>query len=84
MKLTKLLFAIVLVIGCGKNELGESCDKSGDPGECEDGTLCGKESTGALVCLKSCAGDADCPADRACNGTEGTSAKICRLKAAIK
>jgi hypothetical protein len=80
MKLGKILILAVLLLGCGKNELGEGCDKSGDPDECEDGTMCGKESSGANVCLKTCVADTDCPSDRACNGTEGTNVKICRLK----
>jgi hypothetical protein len=80
-RLALLLVLGALALGCGKAALGEECEEAGKTeDECESGGVCGKDTNGALVCLKVCAADTDCSADRACNGVEGTSTKGCRLK----
>jgi len=83
----KLLSALFLVtslgavaIACSDAELGEKCEDQGKTDECEDGLICGKDTGGAIVCLKTCTDSTQCPADRECNGVEGTSTKACRLK----
>ena len=75
------LFTGSLAVACGDGELGESCDTAGKTdGECEDGLVCGKDTSGALLCLKTCADSTACSSDRECNGVEGTNIKACRLK----
>ncbi len=83
MKRVASLLAVlsVLSFACsGESALGEECDDQGKDGECEDGSVCGKETTGSLVCLKVCKEQTDCPTGKECNGVEGTSIKGCRNK----
>lgn len=71
----------VLAAGCGsKGEVGESCDTRGSVDECVDGAICSQQSDAASACLKTCTDDAQCGADEACNGVEGSSTKACRPK----
>jgi hypothetical protein len=75
--------SIVLVLSSacsGESKLGEECDESGADGECESGSVCGKNTGEALICLKACSQQSDCTADQECNGVEGSSATGCRLK----
>ena len=74
---------IALLFGCGANDIGEPCKELGKTdGECESGGVCGKDTSGALRCLKICAQQTDCPATQECNGVEGSSLKACRDKLA--
>ena len=70
------------VPGCGGGaSQGEACDESGvQAGECEEGTICGQDVAGELVCLKICYAQTDCPATEECNGVEGSTFKGCRSK----
>lgn len=79
------LFALVssalVVLACSsESKLGEACDESGADGECEAGGVCGKNSGGALLCLKVCSDQAQCAATEDCNGVDGTNVKGCRPK----
>ena len=83
MKRVALVLALLslLTLACsGESALGEECDAQGEDGECEDGAVCGKETTGALVCLKACKEQTVCPSGKVCNGVEGTNIKGCRNK----
>jgi hypothetical protein len=70
------------VTGCaGDAGLGEECDESGvQAGECEDGTICGQDAAGELVCLKICYTQTDCLPDQECNGVGDSTFKGCRSK----
>ena len=48
--------------------------------ECLGDAICGKDTDGGIECIQVCNDKAECPADRDCNGVEGTSVKGCRLK----
>lgn len=76
------LVALTLIVACSsESKLGEACDESGKTeGECEAGGVCGKDGNGAITCLKVCTEQANCGAERECNGVEGTNVKGCRLK----
>ena len=87
MRLSSLFSAVLLTLSlgavaaaCSDAELGEKCEDLGKTDECEDGLVCGKETGGAIICMQTCSDNAQCPADRECNGIEGTSTKACRLK----
>lgn len=87
MKVHKIVSALFLIVftgalaaACSDAELGEKCEDVGKTDECEDGLICGADTGGAVVCLKLCAEDTQCPADRECNGVSGTNVKACRLK----
>jgi hypothetical protein len=78
-----LLFGLALAINACSSEgkVGEECDEGGKTeGECESGGVCGKQTSGALQCLKICTVQTDCAADQECNGVEGTNTKGCRTK----
>jgi hypothetical protein len=78
-----LLAAIGLaVIACsGEADIGGSCDKEGQQsGECVSGSICGKDSDGAVKCLKQCADQAQCDTGFSCEGVSGTNVKGCRKK----
>jgi hypothetical protein len=74
--------AFAFVLACsGESKLGEECDELGKTEDvCESGSVCGKQTGGAVVCLKQCADDANCASTEGCNGVEGTNIKACRLK----
>jgi hypothetical protein len=74
--------AFAFVLACsGESKLGEECDEPGKTEDvCESGGVCGKQSTGATLCLKICTDDANCASTEECNGVEGTNVKGCRLK----
>src|SRR5687768_4715716 len=77
------LFGLALAIGACSSEgkVGEECDEGGKTeGECESGGVCGKQTSGALQCLKVCTVQTDCAGDQECNGVEGTNTKGCRTK----
>jgi hypothetical protein len=64
-----------------ESALGEACDEIGKTEDvCESGGVCGKNTSGAVMCLKLCTDHAGCAADEECNGVEGTNLKGCRLK----
>lgn len=69
----------VSISACGKASIGESCDKSGDTSQCEDGAICAAQTAGT-VCRKICAEDPDCAAfpGTSCKGTSGSSQKSCQ------
>lgn len=74
--------ALAFVVGCaGEAALGEECEEEGADGECEDGAVCAKDTSDALLCLKQCSEQTDCAADEECNGVSGSSVKACRMKA---
>lgn len=77
---------VVMLPSCSsEGKLGESCDESGKTdGQCESGGVCGKNSAGALLCLKVCTDQAQCATTEDCNGVEGSSIKGCRPKDAKK
>ena len=74
--------AVAFVFACsGESKLGEECDELGKTEDvCESGGVCGKQTGGAVICLKQCADDSSCASTEACNGVEGTNIKGCRLK----
>lgn len=74
--------AFTLVLACsGESKLGEECDEPGKTEDvCESGGVCGKQTGGAVICLKQCTDDTNCAATENCNGVEGTNVKGCRLK----
>jgi hypothetical protein len=74
--------AFAFVIACsGESKQGEECDEVGKTEDvCESGSVCGKQTGGAVICLKQCADDSNCASTEACNGVEGTNIKGCRLK----
>ena len=48
--------AFALFLACGANNIGEPCKELGKTdGECVSGGVCGKNTSGALQCLKICA-----------------------------
>jgi hypothetical protein len=64
-----------------ESALGEACDEIGKTEDvCEAGGVCGKNTSGAVMCLKICTDSTGCAADEECNGVEGTNVKGCRLK----
>lgn len=77
-----LVAAFAFVIACsGESKLGEECDEPGKTEDvCESGGVCGKQTGGAIICLKQCSDDSSCAATEQCNGVEGTNIKGCRLK----
>ena len=70
----------VLCTGCGRGDVGEACDKSGDPDECVDEAICTKESETSTTCRRRCTDDAQCPATEKCNGVSATNIKSCQPK----
>jgi hypothetical protein len=88
MRTTRWFFVILAVglvsasIACsGESKVGEECDEAGKTEDvCESGSVCGKNTGDALVCLKTCTEQAQCGADQECNGVEGTNIKGCRTK----
>ena len=78
-RMVMLLSAFLLLgaVGCGKAELGESCDDAGKTDECEDGAVCTNEDEGA-ACRALCEEQEDCPAGYACNGVSNTNLKSCQ------
>jgi hypothetical protein len=87
MKLRSSVIALVVVLvsavlACSsEGKVGESCGESGvGEGECEAGGICGKDTAGALYCLKVCVDQSQCTATEDCNGVEGSSTKACRPK----
>ncbi len=73
----KLVFAAVLLVGCGPAEIGEECSTSNSVDECVDGAVCTKEST-QTVCRKLCTLPADCPDGTTCSGISGGSLHSCQ------
>lgn len=77
--LTLAAFGLATLLACGAAGLGEACDKEGSTEPCDDGLVCGKETSGALRCQKLCTAQTDCAADEECNGMSG-NLKGCRKK----
>ena len=76
-----VLFVLTTMVACGDSDIGESCEEEGRvDGECVEGAVCGKNTTGGLVCQKQCSSQADCSSDETCNGVSGSSLKGCRAK----
>jgi hypothetical protein len=78
-----VLLLLTTVVACD-SALGESCEEEGRvDGECDDGTVCGKQSAAtdsSLVCLKQCSSQADCNATEECAVVPASSLKGCRTK----
>ena len=72
-----LLVALGVAWGCGKADLGESCETSGAADECVESAICTKLGDDTK-CLKVCEDQADCGASESCNGVSGSSTKSCQ------
>jgi hypothetical protein len=70
----------LLGIGCGRADIGETCDRSGDEDECVDEAICTKEVDGRTTCRKRCTDDSQCPTTEKCNGVSETNIKSCQPK----
>jgi hypothetical protein len=83
-RILSLLIVFSLFVACSsENKLGEACEETGKTdGECESGSVCGKDTSGTILCLKVCTVQTDCGGDNECNGVEGSSLKACRIKSA--
>ncbi len=77
--LLELLAAAVLLGGCGKAGLGESCTQPGHTDECQSSLVCATEPAGPVVCLKLCTDQSQCATNENCNGTP-TTLKACEPK----
>jgi hypothetical protein len=78
-----VIFVFALVSCSSESDPGEECDAPGGTVDvCASGTVCGRptEHSNALVCIRACVDDKDCPRDAECKGVEGTSIKGCRFK----
>ena len=70
----------LLFVGCGRADVGEACDASGDADECVDEAMCTKDATGSTTCRKRCTEDSQCAANEQCNGVSSTNIKSCQPK----
>jgi hypothetical protein len=75
--LAALFVGVLVSVGCGDAEIGESCDTSGSRDDCEDGAICTNED-GRNVCRARCDDTPDCPAGHTCNGISGSNLKSCQ------
>jgi len=75
-----LALVLVLLVGCGRGDIGESCDTSGKEDECVDEAICTKGADGATTCRRRCADDSQCASTEKCNGVSGTNIKSCQPK----
>ncbi len=73
-----LALAVTAYSGCGRSDLGESCDSSGATDECVDGAICTNLSGGGNVCRKSCTVQADRASNESCNGISNSNLKSCQ------
>jgi hypothetical protein len=72
---------LVLIACSGEEQVGGPCDREGlQDGECVINSLCGKDTDGALRCLRICKDKMECPADFDCEGIGNSSFKGCRFK----
>lgn len=79
MKIVALLVTAVVFVGCsGQSKFGEARDEPGKTeGECESGGICGKNTSGAVMCLEVCKAQTDCSATRsAMASTDRTSKAV--------
>ena len=79
----KLIFSLIvlsgLVVACGTNALGESCDNIGESnGECDDGSVCSRDTNGEKRCLKICHSVTECPSGTRCGDLERTTLDGCK------
>ncbi len=58
----------------------KSCTTQGATSGCPEGSVCDQFGGSALSCAKICQNQSDCRVDLECNGTSGSSAKICKIK----
>ena len=77
MRVLLLSTLLLAAVGCGKGDVGDSCDDEGKQDECVDGAICTNESDGA-ACRALCEEQEDCPAGEACNGVSNTNLKSCQ------
>lgn len=75
-----LAASFVLVAACSsEGEVGESCEKEGDTeGQCTNAGVCGKNKSGALVCLRRCIDYVHCPEGEVCESVPNSDLKGCR------
>lgn len=57
----------------------KTCATQGSTSECPEGSLCDMFESG-LSCAKICGVQTDCRPELECNGTTGSSVKICKVK----
>ena len=75
-----VLLGSLVLIACGKAQIGEACGKSGSTDECVDGAICDTDQ-GRILCLKRCSSDTDCiTATEQCTGVSGSNLKACHKK----
>ncbi len=74
-----LLF-LTLGVGCGRADIGESCNEPGRTSECVDEAICTGNPDGSATCRVRCTDDTQCSATEACNGVSGTNIKSCQPK----
>jgi hypothetical protein len=70
----------LLLAGCGRADIGEACDVSGDADECVDEAMCTKDASGSTTCRMRCTDDSQCGASEKCNGVSSTNVKSCQPK----
>ena len=75
-----VVVVFILLAGCGRGDIGDSCDTSGKEDECVDEAICTKGADGATVCRKRCTEDSQCASAEKCNGVSATNIKSCQPK----
>lgn len=68
---------LLAVLGCGKGDVGDTCDDAGKQDECVDGAICTNEGEDA-ICRALCKESEDCAPGEACNGVSNTNLKSCQ------
>ncbi len=71
---------LTLATGCGRADIGDSCDRPGNPDECVSEAMCTQNANGSATCLRRCIDDTQCAATEACNGVASTNIKTCQPK----
>jgi hypothetical protein len=58
----------------------KACATQGSTSECPEGSVCDEFGGNALSCAQVCRVQTDCRPELECNGTTGSSVKICKVK----
>jgi hypothetical protein len=58
----------------------KACTTQGSTSECPEGSVCDQFGGNGLSCARVCGLQSDCRPDMECNGTTGSSVKICKVK----